>query len=163
LFSVFIIALSVITSALGIRQMSNTVVETFAVQGAHLMEKASVLVDGDSFEALIKSKDTSDPVYEETRIKLLELKEFSGCLYLYTMSPVSGNIWQFVIDGSAEPDDTENFSGFGDQEDVSYYDDAFVRVWSSGKPETSRLVDQGDWGWLISVYIPIKNSAFKVS
>jgi len=160
-FSVFIIALIGVTSVLGIRQMSKAVSETFAAQGISIVEKAASLIDGDSFEALAGSKDPSDPFYEETRIKLLELKDFSGCKYLYTMSPVRGDIWQYVIDGSTEPNDIENFSNIGDEEDTGSYDDAFRRAWVSGKTEYGNLVYQEGWGWLVSFYIPIKNSAGK--
>jgi len=44
------------------------------------------------------------------------------------MAPVKDAIWQYVIDGSAEPDDTENFSALGNEEDTSDYDDAFCSV-----------------------------------
>jgi len=159
--SVFIIALIGVMSVLGIRQMSKAVTESFAAQGIYIVEKAVPLIDGDSFEALAKTRDLSEPFYEETRLKLLELKDYSGCKYLYTMAPVNGNIWQFVIDGSAEPDDIENFSNIGDEEDTSSYDDAFRRSWASGKTEHGNLVKQEGWGWLVSFYIPIRNSAGK--
>jgi len=158
-FSVFIIALSAITAVLGIYQMSNTVIETFAVQGVYIVEKASSIVDGNSFETLAKSMDVNDPFYEETRLKLLELKKFSGCLYLYTMAPSNGNTWKFVIDGSAEPSDTENFSKIGEEEDTGSYDNAFRKALSTGKTQSGRLVHHESWGWLISVFTPIKNSA----
>jgi methyl-accepting chemotaxis protein len=157
--SVFIIALIGIISVLGIRQMSKAVTRTFATQGIFIVEKAASLIDGDSFEALARSRDSGDPFYEETRLKLLGLKDFSGCKYLYTMAPVNEAVWQFVIDGSAEPDDTENFSNIGDEEDTSDYDDAFKRVLISGKTESGNLVYQEGWGWLVSFYIPIRNSA----
>jgi len=161
LLSVFIIAIIATISVLAIRQMSKLATETFAVQGVFIVEKAASLINGDSFEALAKSKDSSDPFYEETRINLFQLKNFSGCKYLYTMAPVEGDIWQYVIDGSAEPDDTENFSGIGDEEDTGSYDEAFKRVRTSGKTEYGNLVYQEGWGWLVSFYIPILNSAGK--
>jgi len=158
LFSSFIVVISVLTSVFGIRQLSKAVVDSFSVQGVEIINKAASLVDGDSFEALVKSMDIDDPYYEETRLKLLELKENSGCLYLYTMSHVAGNIWQFVIDGSAQPDDEEDFSALGDQDDVSGYDHAFMDSVNTGKTALSNLVYQDGWGWLISVYTPIFNS-----
>jgi methyl-accepting chemotaxis protein len=150
-----------IMSVLGVRQMSKAVTETFAAQGIFIVEKALSLINGDSFEALAKSRDLNDPYYEETRLKLLGLKNFSGCKYLYTMAPVNGSIWQFVIDGSVEPDDIENFSNIGNEEDTSGYDDAFRRAWASGKTESGNLVNQEGWGWLVSFYIPIINSEGK--
>ena len=166
LFSVFIIGLSVVTSILSMMELSKAVEETFSVQGIQIVERAAALIDGDSFEALSKSLDEDDPFYEETRIKLLELKKSSGGLFLYTMAPAEGDFrqhsWNFVIDGSAEPNDEENFSALGLEEDTSEYDDAFFRLLNSGKTETSELAHQGEWGWLVSTYTPIFNSAGKM-
>ena len=161
LFSVFIIALIGITSMLEIRQLSKEVASSFAVQGVQIVEKAASIIDGDSFETLTKSLNNDDPFYEETRLRLLELKELTGCLFLYTMAPADGSIWQYIIDGSTEPDDEENFSALGDREETDEYDNAFRRVLTSGKTESTDLVYQEGWGWLISIYTPIRNSAGK--
>ena len=138
--------------------MSRTVLDAYANQGVILVERAASFIDGDKFEALVKSLDVNDPFYEEIRLQMFNLKEFSGALYLYTIAPKEGNIWMYIIDGSAEPDCEENFSALGELEDVSHHDDAFRRAWVTGETEISGLVDQGEWGWLISVYTPIKNS-----
>ena len=161
-FSVFIIAMILVTSVMGIRQMTKAVSQTFATQGISIVEKAVSVIDGDAFEALSMSLDADDPYYEETRVKLLKIKELSGCVYLYTMAQVSGDKWRYIIDGSCEPDDEENFSEMGTEEDTSEYDSAFKRVLISGKTESGNLVDQGEWGWLVSIYAPIKNSAGKI-
>jgi len=162
LLSVFIIALSGITSVLGIRQMTKAVSQTFAAQGISIVEKAVSIIDGDAFEALAKSLDGDDPYYEETRVQLFKIKELSGCVYLYTMAQVNGDTWQYIIDGSGEPDDPDNFSAMGDEEDTGSYDDAFRRVLISGTTENGNLVNQEGWGWLVSIYAPIKNSAGKI-
>jgi methyl-accepting chemotaxis protein len=161
-FSVFIIAMSLITSVMGIRQMTKAVSQTFAAQGISIVEKAVSVINGDAFEALSVSLDADDPFYEETRVQLLKIKELSGCVYLYTMAQVSGNNWRYIIDGSCEPEDEEKFSKIGTEEDTKDYDDAFARVLISGNTESGNLVDQGEWGWLVSIYAPIKNSAGKI-
>jgi len=160
--SVFIIAMSAITSVLGIRQMTKAVSETFASQGETIVGKAVSIIDGDAFEALTKSLDIDDPYYEETRVKLFEIKKLTGCVYLYTMAQANGNTWRYIIDGSGEPDDPDNFSALGDEEDTSSYDGAFRRVLVSGKIESGNLVEQEEWGWLVSIYAPIRNSAGKI-
>ncbi|MCL2441062.1 MAG: methyl-accepting chemotaxis protein [Treponema sp.] len=157
-FVIFIIILTTILVLLGVRELSITVIDSYSKQGILLVENAVSNINGDSFEKLVKSLDINDPFYEETRLMLSRLKDFSYCLYLYTIAPKNGNIWQYIIDGSAPMDDEENFSALGDEEDVSDHDAAFRRAWSSGQTEVSGLVDQGEWGWLISVYTPIKNS-----
>ena len=162
LFSIFIIALVLVLSILGLRQLSTVVEQTFATQGIHLVERAVALIDGDSFEALVRSRNINDPFYEDIRLKLRDLKDATGSMYLYTMAPLGGDLnndtWFFVIDGSAEPDDPEDFSALGEEEDVTEYDDAFQRLLVSGVTEASRLVYQEGWGWLVSVYSPIRNS-----
>jgi methyl-accepting chemotaxis protein len=150
-------------SVLGIRQTSKAASAIFSAQGVAVVEKAVSVIDGDAFEKLTKSLNADDPFYEETRVQLLQIKELSGCLYLYTMSQVRGDIWQYIIDGSAEPDDSENFSEMGDEEDTSVYDEAFRRVLVSGKTESGNLVNQGEWGWIVSIYAPIKNSAGNIA
>ena len=157
-FIVFIIVLTTVLLLLGVRELSMTVVEAYSKQGILLVEKAASFIDGDSFEALAKSLDIDDPFYEETRLQMEQLKLFSSAMYLYTIAPKNGNIWHYIIDGSAPPDDEEHFSALGDEEDVSGHDAAFRRAWTSGQTEVSGLVDQGEWGWLISVYTPLKNS-----
>jgi len=158
LFSAFIVAISVITAVMGIRQLSNAVVATFTDQGFQIVEKAASFVDGDLFEALAKSLDVNDPFYEETREHLFQLKGYTGCLYLYTMAPGRGGIWRFIIDGSAEPDNEEHFSHLGEEDDTTGYDPAFKKAYEEGVTAASNLVYQEGWGWLISVYTPIRNS-----
>jgi methyl-accepting chemotaxis protein len=142
--------------------MTEAVSRTFSTQGVSIVEKAASIIDGDAFEDLTKSLNVDDPFYEETRVQLLKIKELSGCIYLYTMTQVDGNKWRYIIDGSGEPDDKEKFSALGTEEDTSEYDDAFRRVLISGKTESGSLVNQGEWGWLVSIYAPIKNSAGKI-
>jgi len=162
IFSFFIIVLSVTLSLLGIRQTSKAASDVFSAQGIAIVEKAVSFVNGDSFETLVGSLDKNDPFFEETRVKLFDLKELSGCRYLYTMSQVSGDTWQYIIDGSGDPEDSENFSDIGVKEDTDSYDSAFKRVMISGKTESGELVNQEGWGWIVSIYSPIKNSSGKI-
>jgi len=159
LLALFVIALIGVSAIMGIRQMSKIVVTAFDTAGIFTVEKAVSMIDGDSFQMLSRSLDVNDPYYEETRVKLFHLKESSGCKYLYTMAPSEGNTWRFIIDGSAPPDDTTQFSPLGTQEDTASYDAAFKRIYTSVKTEVSDLAYDAKWGWLISAYTPILNSA----
>ncbi|MDR2144160.1 MAG: methyl-accepting chemotaxis protein, partial [Treponema sp.] len=148
-----------ITSFETVQNVSNIASDIFAAQGMSVVEKAAAFIDGDAFEALVTSMDSSDPFYEETRQKLYTLKQSSSCLYLYTMAPAEGSEWYYIIDGSALPSDTENFSALGDTDDVSDYDDAFFLAWETGTAQSGEPAQQAEWGWLISSYAPIRNSA----
>ena len=169
LFSVFVIALSTITSALEIQRISEEVVETFAMQGIRLVEEAASIIDGDSFEALSKSLDKNDPFYEKIGTQLLQLKKMTGCLYLYSMAPVNGIVatpakgekWRFVIVAREKPDD-EDIGDEADAYDIILSDDGFRKVLVSGKTERSGLYHMDEWGYMISFHTPVRNSAGKV-
>jgi methyl-accepting chemotaxis protein len=159
LFSIFLITLCAVTSVSSIRNISTVASNIFAAQGESVIKRAAALIDGDSFEALAHSLDIDDPYYEKTRLELFALKESSNCVYLYTMAPAEGTVWRFIIDGSAPPDDAENFSSLGDEEDIAEYDKAFFETLATGTLRHGTPDMQERWGWVISSYMPIKNSA----
>jgi methyl-accepting chemotaxis protein len=129
----------------------------FSLEGGAIAERAASLIDGDAFEALVKLMDDEDPFYEETRLKLFALKEETGCRYLYTMAPYRGNIWHYIIDGSAPPDDEEEFSAIGDEQDAEG-DETLMDCWNEKSTQASELYHVGGWGLLVSIYTPILNS-----
>jgi methyl-accepting chemotaxis protein len=158
-FSAFIIVMSAATSILAISETNREASKIFAEQGIYITETAASMIDGDKFEELVKTMDDQDPFYIDTRERLLRLKNFSSAKYLYSMAPAGGNEYMYVIDGSAAPDDGENFSPLGETEDVSNYDSAFFRCWKTGKTEFDSMSNQEDWGWMVSIYTPILNSS----
>jgi methyl-accepting chemotaxis protein len=158
-FLTAIFAVFVITSAME----ANTVITFFGTRLAlPAVEKVQALIDGDRFEALSISLDDTDPYYEEIRRQLEFIKSNAGCKNLYTMTPVNDKIYRFIIDGSAPPDDEENFSPIGSEEDVSDYEPAFFETaWK--KEVLLGSMQQSDlWGHLICAYGPIVNSQGKV-
>jgi methyl-accepting chemotaxis protein len=157
-FILFVIGLLVLTTSLNILETIGITTSIFAEQGIVIVQQAQEMVDGDQFERLVNSLDGEDPFYEDTRLRLLELKRNTAALYLYTMAPVRGSVYRYIIDGSAPPEDEENFSPLGTEEDTSDYDSAFPKTWQTGQIEASSLMFQGEWGWLVSVYAPIVNS-----
>jgi methyl-accepting chemotaxis protein len=157
--TLFIIILCTVLTGLTIRRTIGTAADIFSGQGVALTKRAAALIDGDAFEALTKSLDENDPFYEETRLKLLALKQDSDCRFLYTMAPAQGDTFLFIIDGSTTPDDDENFSSLGDEEDISSYDTAFLKTMQTNTSLYSSLTHQDGWGWVISAYTPIVNSS----
>ena len=122
---VFLVVLCVTNTAFSIKKAVAVASDIFAEQGTYMVEKASALIDGDAFEVLCKTLDAKDAFYIETQKKLFELKQFSGCQYLYTMAPGQGDIWKFIIDGSNALDD-EEISAIGSEDDISVYDESFL-------------------------------------
>jgi methyl-accepting chemotaxis protein len=154
-FFIAIFGVFVITSVL---QVSTVTRFVCARIGLPVADQVSDLIDGDAFESLSRSLDPRDPYYEETRLKMLEIKQTINCRYLYTMAPVNDTIYRYIIDGSTTPDDTENFSPLGTEEDISAYDRAFFLTLRTGEVQLGGIDLNKTWGNLISVYAPILNS-----
>ena len=131
-------------------------------QGQPIAQKAFEALDGDKFEALCKNPTTDDPYYEEARKALFNIKETINCKFLYTMAPVSGTVYQFIIDGSCDPSDVENFSPIGTKEDIADYGDGPFLCMQDGGFHSSGLEKQEQWGYTISTYKGIKNSRGQV-
>jgi len=158
-FIFFFISMFVIfmfTSILQGRAITRYICVQRAVPG---LQEAARYIDGDAFERLVESGDDSDPYYEETRLKLFDIKNEMSLLYLYTMAPLDKNTYQYVIDGSAEPDDEENFSAFGDEEDINDLETAMLATMNEGTMQFGTIDQSEDWGATISAYVPIRNSA----
>lgn len=140
----------------------NTGVKLCEEQGRPIAQKAFEVINGDKFEALCKNPTEDDPYYEEARKALFNIKETINCKFLYTMAPVNGTIYQFVIDGSCDPSDEENFSPIGTQEDIADYGDGPFLCMEDGDFHSSGLEKQEQWGYTISTYKGIKNSRGQV-
>ncbi|MDR0586609.1 MAG: hypothetical protein LBG26_05165 [Treponema sp.] len=125
--------------------------------GLPVATRTAASIDGDRFQELSRSPDENDPFYEETRLWMYALKQDVNCIYLYTMAPVEGTIYKYIIDGSAPPGE-EGFSPMGSEEDISGFDEAFLRTMETGTVQLSELDYQAGWGWLTSTYAPIFNS-----
>ena len=158
LFILFILVLCTVMTIFSIINTTNTTLKIFAQAGIAVAEMAANAIDGDAFERLAKSLDENDPFYEQTRVELLTIKNYSSCKFLYTMAPATGDIYRYIIDGSVEPEDDENFSPLGAEEDTSDYDIAFARCWAEKTPQFSKIDNQEGWGRLVSIYTPIFNS-----
>ncbi|MDR1099409.1 MAG: hypothetical protein LBL28_02900 [Treponema sp.] len=158
-FVLFIIAVYSIVITTSLQQLVG-ITETIGYElGGPIIEETTALVDGDSFEALALSLDPLDPFYESTRLAMLAIKEESNCIYLYTMAPAGGEIFRYIIDGSAPPDDEEAFSPLGMEEDISNYLAPVLRTMETKTHQISSLDFNTQWGWVVSLYAPILNSA----
>ena len=161
-FGLFILLSSTIMGVFAGISIVNTGVALCTEQGIPIAQKADDVIDGDKFEALAQNPSVNNPYYEEARLALLEIKETINCEYLYTMAPVGGTIFKYIIDGSCDPSDKENFSELGTHEDISDYGEGPLLAMADGDFHSSGLEKQEQWGYTISTYKGIKNSAGKV-
>lgn len=156
-FILFVVAIFSVVIAISIQQIRDATTTTSSRLGYPVARRAAALIDGDKFEQLTKTLDASDPFYEDIRQKLYAIKEETTCLYLYTMAMFPGNTHRFIIDGG--PLDDKNFSPLGAEEDISSYTDAYLLTYKTKKPQHGDMNLQDTWGWVISTYVPIFNSA----
>ena len=162
IFGLFILLSCSIMGVLAALSIMKTGELTATQQGLSAVEIAGNIINGDEFERFMQNPSENDPYYEETRLKLLDAKRMMNCQYLYTMVPVAGTVFRYVIDGSCDPSDRENFSPLGTDEDIEDYGDAPFNVMKNGLVESSGMKYQKEWGWQISTYKAITNSSGKV-
>jgi signal transduction histidine kinase/DNA-binding response OmpR family regulator len=143
-----------------VQQLNDATTLTASRLGIPIVKRAAALIDGDAFEKLVQTLDSKDPSYEKMRLKLMALQEETQALYLYTMAPHNGNIHIFVVDGSHPG--TNVFSPLGTKEDISDYTEAYLRTYETGAIQSGEMDLQETWGWVISTYMPIRNSAGSV-
>jgi hypothetical protein len=160
-FVFFVIILYGVIIITTLQQINGITGVLSAQLGLPVVEETAALIDGDAFEQLSKNPDPLNPYYEQTRQRMLAIKERSQCLYLYTMAPLPGakTIYRYIIDGSAAPDDKDNFSPPGDEEDISGYLKYVVKTMNTQTTQTSSIDFTPHWGWVITAYAPIVNSS----
>lgn len=156
--SIFITVLIAFIAIMFARININSAIAIFGESGVPIVRTAQSIIDGDEFEKFSETKDENDPYYEETRLKLLEIKQTSNCRFLYTMQQKDGKEFYYIIDGSCDPSDEENFSPLGTVEDITSYGEYPFLAMVNKEITISRVEKQEDWGWTITVYAPIINS-----
>ncbi|MBQ9207709.1 MAG: HAMP domain-containing protein [Treponema sp.] len=157
-FASFILVSLIIVSIIATLSIIRTAEEFAAMQGKPVVEKVWEYIDGDKFEALTQTLDENDEWAEETRLWMLDVAQSVGCSYLFTMAPVGGTNFRYIIDGSCDPSDEENFSPMGTEEDIESWSNAPFDTMKTGELTSSGMVYQEGWGWTVSTYKAIKNS-----
>ena len=158
---IFILLSLGIVTLIASNQLINIAITFAASQGDPIVQKVANHINGDEFERFTKSMDTEDEYYDSVRLWMLDLKQATGCRFLYTLAKI-GNEYQYVIDGSCDPSDEENFSACGDTEDLESWGEAPLKALRTGELTHSNFEQQEGWGWIISSYVGIKNSKGKV-
>ncbi len=157
-FAAFICISLIAVSAIATISIIKTAEQFTSIQGEPVVEHVVDYIDGDKFEELTKSLDPTDEWAEETRIWMLSVAQSVGCQYLFTMARVSGTNFNYIIDGSCDPSDEENFSPMGTEEDIESWGKAPFLTMQTGEIANSGMIDQDEWGWKASTYKAIKNS-----
>jgi signal transduction histidine kinase/DNA-binding response OmpR family regulator len=156
-FIIFVFAIFAVVAVTSVQQYRDAAAVTAVQLGFPIVKRAAAFIDGDAFERLSETLDPLDPFYEEIRLKLLALKNETQILYIYTMAPYTQTVHRFIIDGGNPGE--EGFSPLGAEEDITDYADAYLRTYATKAPQADDMDFQASWGWVISAYMPIFNSA----
>jgi methyl-accepting chemotaxis protein len=155
-FSAFIFVLCTVITIMSVSKSLSVATAIFAREGVGLAKKAADAIQGDKFEALVKSLDGKDPFYEEKRVELLNMKNETAARYLYTAGSNGKGSYVYIIDGSVEMN-SNDFSAIGTSLNSMDFSPAFIKTWQTKTGQSSSLEKTG-WGYLVSVFEPIKNS-----
>ena len=156
LFILFSVGLISIISSRSVRHTGEFIASQ---SGFPVCAKTLEAIDADSFAQFLKNPSEDNPYYEETRLKMLEIKKTVGCEYLYTMAPTGkGKIFKYIIDGSCDPSDEEHFSPLGAEEAISHYGSKPFEVMKNGGAASSGITDLDEWGQQVSTYQAIRTS-----
>lgn len=123
-----------------------------------ILNTVSVTLDGDRFEQLVNSGSDSDSYYEELRTYLYSIKEKNSMKFLYTMAKNSSGKFYYVVDGNKK--ESDDFSAYGNVEEK--INSVMELTITKGEAGFTGITNQGEWGWLVSGYIPVKNSSGKI-
>lgn len=146
LFVSFVVAICTVSAWLSVSTMERSATEIFIDNGLPVAEKIANGINPVAFSRLAASLDPDDPYYEATRLWMLKEKQSINCAFLYTMVRSADGRYLYVIDGSCPPEDTENFSPLGAEEEASGFGPEFFKVFDTGVMAFSGLERQETWG-----------------
>lgn len=161
LISAFFALAIALFSVLAIRQTARICVDTFVADGTPLVANGAKYINENiaNFRRVMDDQNPESLRYKMLRESMLSMKEASSAKYFYTMVPANNKEYMYVVDGSCEPDDEENFSPLGTLETRDNYGEPALLAMSTGKIQASKMKKQEGWGWLITVFAPIMDGS----
>lgn len=157
--SAFFAVAMIFFSVLAIHHAARICVDTFVDDGTPLVRNGADFINKNikNFNKVIEDQNPDSLRYAKLREGLLSMKEASSAKYFYTMipAPTSDKDYMYVIDGSCDPSDEDNFSPLGTLETKENYGEPALLAMSTGKVTASKMEKQEGWGWLITVFCPI--------
>ena len=163
-YTVFISALFALAitlfSVFAILRSAQICVDTFVAEGKPLVEHGAKYVNENinRFRKIIDSQNQDSLMYKRMHEDLLVMKEASSAKYFYTMVPANDKEYMYVVDGSCDPSDEENFSALGTLETKDNYGRPALLAMETLTCQASKMAKQEGWGWLITVFAPIEEN-----
>ena len=153
-FTIFISASFAVAIALfsnlAIYRASKICVDIFVAEGKPLVENGAKFINENikGFRRVIEDQNPDSLRFRNLHEGLLAMKETTSAKYFYTMIPANDNEYMYVVDGSCDPSDEENFSPLGTLETKDNYGEPALLAMSTGTIQASKMEKQEGWGWL---------------
>lgn len=154
---ILIVVVSGCLSFFNLNATKKLLVRTYATQGEVIVQRSVEVVDPDTFTKLVSSNDIKSAEYTRLCSEYRRTRETYSCRLIFAMAPVNGSTFKYVLTAE-NPSDSQNYKPLGTQEDISYLGSAPIKCMEE-KTIVSDLREDQNWGWLVSVYKPIINSA----
>lgn len=139
--------------ALNVYSSKSAVQNTLSAYGVNLAETTASRIDTAEYEAFLNDQQQNER-YWRIRGMLDETRVAANILYIYTMHIDSNKETFIMIDG--QPEDSDMASPIGEPAYESG-DSSYIDTLLAGRPVSTDIVDDPEYGTYMSSYAPILN------
>ena len=160
-----ILLTNLITGAFSIMEHKKEIIRLRAGEALAAGKVLARSIDGDELKQHLGYVG-NEPYYDSMKTMISEGKSVTGMKYLYLLTPnLEKGELNYIIEGQTEEDDPEMIY---DYDTVVSYDDYFAyeneiagfnEAFISGENFVMKMAEDGDFGYLLTVFIPIMDSA----
>ncbi|MCF0241202.1 MAG: hypothetical protein HUK25_01105 [Treponema sp.] len=156
IFGIFTMISCLVLTNRSIIFLRKTGSELANITGQSAIREAIKVIDTDKYKDLLNSMSDEHPYYDELRLKFQEIKENTGCLYIYTMQPNNLTDAVYIVDGS-EDLNSDDFSALGEIEDISYFGELALKACNGNEIIHGGVELDEKYGYMVSSYWGIKD------
>ncbi|SFR80576.1 methyl-accepting chemotaxis protein [Anaeromicropila populeti] len=149
------IVLCISIGVFSIYELSKTGEKLIGEQALSIVKTFSYQLDGDEFKRQAELQNESDDTFLKMNDLIRQVKESTGCTYLYTMTKVSDDEYSYVYSSDEE-------IVLGEVEEVDEYDAAFFNAMDKGLSGYTEVGGDPEYGRMLSAVVPIKDSSGQV-
>lgn len=159
LFLLFAAIIMVSVGIMTYQSYRESMMKKYADEAISIAKLAASYLDGDEIARYAETRE-KDAEYERLKKILDNIKQQTGVLYLYVVSPVSDDSTVYIFDAAFE-EEQNYLADLGERGD---WDDNFKlakEAYATGKPSEGLEPTMTQLGYLASAYVPIQDSSGK--
>ncbi len=148
------IFLAIVTTGVAYYVISENIVSSNKDLAKDFAVTAALSVDSELLENVIAEGNPESEDFEKFKEQLAVFLEAEGVEYIYTMSYLDQDHFQFLVDT-----DPEEPADFGEEYET---EDAMTVAWEDGISSVSDEPSVDEWGTMYTGYAPVKNSSGEI-